>query len=549
MLPIIWICLQITSVAAANLPIVELGYQRHQAISFNSTGHYYLFNNIRYAEPPLGSLRFGLPVSPLNQTRDIVNGTGLANICPQSQACWFNVQNAFVSAETTDSTFNFTAAYDQVYGLDRCTNAPLATERDPLESEDCLFLDVYVPEKVISKKHGAPVLVYFQDGAYVSGSKSSQNPSGLLHASMKDGSPGMIYVGVNYRLGAFGWLSGQSFRSAGGIPNVGLYDQRLALEWIQQHIKRFGGDPSRVTVMGVSAGGGSITMQMTAYGRAIRPPFAQIIAQSPAWEPGTKTSAIEDDLLNTFLGLLNVTSVAEAQRLPSQALMDANHVLVASRPYGAGILGPAIDGDFVPDSPKRLLLERKLDPSIRILTSYTSNEGFALAPANVTNDVTFGKYVDLLLRGANASVRAHATEVLYPPIFNGSWPYRSQHERASLFWSELTTSCNTKYLHNAVTTPGYAIEYAVAPAMHLSDTTSVFYNGEVSEGLNVTVAQLIQRQIAQFVKTGSPNVKGDPQIPLYHELADLLYIGDDGVEVRPASTNTDRCLYWQQVDY
>ncbi|KAJ5205792.1 Carboxylesterase type B [Penicillium cf. griseofulvum] len=544
--------------AAAELPIVDLGYQRHQAIGFNSTGRYYQFSNIRYAEPPLGELRFALPVPPRNRSHEVVNGKGLGNICPQSQACWFNVQGAFVSAVNTGTDFNFTAAYDKVYREDRCTKPRPVAEQNPLESEDCLFLDVYVPESVIAKrrrengkpKHGAPVLVYFQDGAYVSGSKSDQNPFGLIAASRENGSPGIIYVGVNYRLGAFGWLSGQKFKSAGGVPNAGLYDERLALEWVQRHITKFGGDPSRVTVMGVSAGGGSIMMQLTAYGRAISPPFAQIIAQSPAWEPGTKTPAIEDDLLDKFLALLNVTSLEEARRLPSQALLDANYELVASRPYASGVLGPAIDGDFVPDSPKRLLLERKVDPSVRILTSYTANEGFMLAPANVTDDVTFNRYVDVLLRGANASVRAYTAEVLYPPIFNGSRPYRSQHGRANLFWSELSTMCNTRYLHEAVATPGYAIEYAVAPAMHLSDTTSVFYNGQGSDAsLNATIAQLMQRQIVQFVKTGNPNAKGDFNVPLHQGKANVLSLGDNGVHIKLDSTNTDRCAYWQQVEF
>lgn len=210
----------------------------------------------------------------------------------------------------------------------------------------------------------------------------------------------------------------------------------------------------------------------------------------------------------------------------------------------------AIDGDFVPDSPKRLLLERKVDPSVRILTSYTANEGFMLAPANVTSDATFNRYVDVLVRSANASVRAHVAQVLYPPIFNGSWPYRSQHERANLLWSELSTTCNTRYLHRAVATPGYAIEYAVAPAMHLSDTSSVFYNGQGSDSsLNATIAQLMQRQIVQFVKTGNPNAKGDPHVPLYHGKAHVLSLGDDRVGVKLALTNTDRCAYWEQVDF
>lgn len=118
------------------------------------------------------------------------------------------MQGDFVSAVTAGSTFNFTAAYDQVYQQDECTKPRPVADQNPLESEDCLFLDVYVPEKVISKRRdgngksnpGAPVLVYFQDGAYVSGSKSDQNPSGLIATSREDGSTGIIYVGVNYRV-------------------------------------------------------------------------------------------------------------------------------------------------------------------------------------------------------------------------------------------------------------------------------------------------------------------------------------------------------------
>jgi carboxylesterase type B len=59
----------------------------------------------------------------------------------------------------------------------------------------------------------------------------------------------MVFVAINYRLGAFGWLSGPEVDSA-GTPNAGLYDQRLALEWVQQNIHLFGGDASKVTVLG-----------------------------------------------------------------------------------------------------------------------------------------------------------------------------------------------------------------------------------------------------------------------------------------------------------
>ena len=82
-------------------------------------------------------------------------------------------------------------------------------------------------------------------------------------------------------MGAFGWLAGPTLQSD-GTANAGLYDQRLALEWVEKNIHLFGGDPCRVTVLGESAGGGSIMHQITAHGGLKGPaPFQQAIMQSP----------------------------------------------------------------------------------------------------------------------------------------------------------------------------------------------------------------------------------------------------------------------------
>ena len=74
----------------------------------------------------------------------------------------------------------------------------------------------------------------------------------------------MIFVAINYRLGIFGWLSGEEFERDGDV-NAGLRDQAMALDWVQQNIYSFGGDKDRVTVMGDSAGGGSILLHMMSY--------------------------------------------------------------------------------------------------------------------------------------------------------------------------------------------------------------------------------------------------------------------------------------------
>jgi carboxylesterase type B len=74
-----------------------------------------------------------------------------------------------------------------------------------------------------------------------------------------------ISVVIQYRLGALGFLSSEDVKK-GGALNAGLLDMNFALKWVQKHAKEFGGDPSRVTLAGESAGGGAVLYQSMAYG-------------------------------------------------------------------------------------------------------------------------------------------------------------------------------------------------------------------------------------------------------------------------------------------
>ena len=112
-----------------------------------------------------------------------------------------------------------------------------------------MFLDVFVPEDILNNVgngHEAPVLVWIYGGGYTAGSKNN-NPAGLLAASGNSTNGDIIYVSINYRLGALGWSSGPSYNEEGGVSNLGLYDQRFALEWVQNNIHLFGGDKNRVS--------------------------------------------------------------------------------------------------------------------------------------------------------------------------------------------------------------------------------------------------------------------------------------------------------------
>lgn len=87
-----------------------------------------------------------------------------------------------------------------------------------------------------------------------------------------------MWVSIQYRLGAYGFLSTEEFAGGNGQPNAGLLDQRLALGWVQRHIKSFGGDPSKVTIWGGSAGGSSVADQLILYGGERQAPFRGAIA-------------------------------------------------------------------------------------------------------------------------------------------------------------------------------------------------------------------------------------------------------------------------------
>lgn len=132
------------------------------------------------------------------------------------------------------------------------------------QSEDCLFLNVYVParEPAHSKY---PVFVWIHGGALVTGTGAIYDPSAMVAAN------DIIVVTMNYRLGALGWLvepgllaaAPSFFQNAGDAGDYGLMDQQFALQWVQRNIARFGGDPKKVTLGGESAGGLSVLSNLT----------------------------------------------------------------------------------------------------------------------------------------------------------------------------------------------------------------------------------------------------------------------------------------------
>jgi len=304
-------------------------------------------------------------------------------MCPQSGPAWFFIGQSWISSLVLGTPCeNCLKPY---IPAGASWNLPLAPP-DPREMEDCLFLDLFVPEKVlksVGKGRGADVLVWFSGGGYTFGRKEN-NPAGLLAASGKGNltNSDIIYITINYRLGAMGFSAGPTYQSEGGIPNLGLHDQRFALEWIQKYIHLFGGDKNRVTLVGESSGGGSMLYQLTAYGGTKGPvPFRRVIPQSAGWAP-LPSPPRQDDTYKLLLNLTNSSSIADLRKVSEADFIRANSLIVGyNATYSNFLYNPVVDGDFTPQLPGQMLANGAFDKNVEVMYSLVTHEGdFFTAP-------------------------------------------------------------------------------------------------------------------------------------------------------------------------
>ena len=220
---------------------------------------------------------------------------------------------------------------------------------DPdIPGEDCLNLNVWTPDGGAAK---LPVLVWIHGGAFAYGSGAVPEYRGAAFARH-----GVVCVTLNYRLGVDGFAL-----LDGAVPNRGLLDQVAALEWVQDNIAAFGGDPDRVTIAGESAGGMSVTTLLSmprAEGL-----FARAVAQSGAGQHAT-TAATAAKVTAAVAGRLAVAATADAfGAVTTEALLDAQQAVITeigSNPdpqqWGELVVNllafePVIDGEILTSVP------------------------------------------------------------------------------------------------------------------------------------------------------------------------------------------------------
>ncbi|KAI0140330.1 Alpha/Beta hydrolase protein [Pestalotiopsis sp. NC0098] len=545
---------------SASMPIIDLGYVRrlyHRYTSGNwkadrrlltrleITGDYYNFSNIRYGQAPTGPQRFRAPLEPtLNETYKIIDNGSVGRICPQASGNWSIISSAFTSSYIagTSASFDYNAAMAALP-----ETPPAISSSDPRTTEDCLFLDVIVPSSALAvNATQLPVLIWVHGGGFSSGEKTGFgkfNPAGLLRKADN----GFIFVALNYRVGLFGFLGGDEI-ARDGTPNAGFYDQRLAFQWVQKHIGLFGGDKDRVTVMGGSAGAGSIMHHLTSFGgnnSGQDALFQQAILQSPAFLPAP-TSATAQSTFDDLLSTLDVFSLAELRNLSSETLIAGNALQIYSHsPYGSNMYGPYVDGFISTDLPGTLLHQGDYMRDVRIMVSHNSLEGLVFTPPTIETEQNYTALLRQSLPSLNET-SLKIVETLYPLVFNGSYGYTDEFGRAMVTIQDVTIVCNTRYLASAMSDRAYGIKFAVPPGIHGQETNYVFQNG-VTNGVVTAVADRLQEYIVSFVMNSAPTNANGSALPVYGSQAELTSMGTAGDTVIQDDAANARCAFWQSV--
>jgi para-nitrobenzyl esterase len=274
-------------------------------------------------------------------------------------------------------------------------------------SEDCLYLDVWTAAKTGAEK--LPVIAWIYGGGFTGGMTSAPLYDGANFARK-----GVVFVSISYRVGAFGFLATPelSRESGQGSGNYGLLDQIAGLRWIQKNIAKFGGDPSKVTLLGHSAGGFSVSMLAGSplakglFHRVISESGANFMPpQESAWAGGSiETLRMAEASGKTWVENLGVKTLAEARALP------AEKVDAAQRAHGAPRFWPPVDGHVITGDQYRLWSQGRFNDT-PILVGDVSDEsaGFGAQktdPAAFEADVRkgYGKEADAIL-----AVYPHAT--------------------------------------------------------------------------------------------------------------------------------------------
>ncbi|MGF7139401.1 carboxylesterase/lipase family protein [Roseimarinus sediminis] len=394
------------------------------------------------------------------------------------------------------------------------------------KSEDCLYLNVWTPAKSANEK--LPVLVWIYGGGFSFGSTSDPVHNGE-HLARK----GVVLVSIAYRVGQLGFLAHPelSAESPNGVSgNYGLLDQIAGLQWIQNNIAAFGGDPDKVTIFGESAGG--IAVSMLCASPLAKGLFHGAISQSGGSFGPTRSTTYPGENMKTlqqaeqdgieYLKGFGLSSMEELRKVEAEKLI----------PRGWTMPGgwPIVDGYIIPDDQFKLYEAGNYN-DVPVLIGYNSDEGLSFpagrSPQEYVTNVKerFGPYADSLIQaypvGENNLPRS-ARNLMRDAAFG--WHTWS--------WARLQSNTGKSdvyyyYFDQHPERPAYSPQ-ADHGTPHGVDVPFVFMNLDpknTSEA-DLSISETMATYWTNFAKYGHPNGDGLTQWPAFNEANPVvMYLG------------------------
>ena len=430
-----------------------------------------LYRAIPYAEAPVGNLRWKAPVP---------------------KAPWEGVYKA-----------------EKWGGRPYQKTDPNQSGNDIPMSEDCLYLSVETPAK--SKDEKLPVFVNIHGGAFATGSYS-----GTQESFVKEG---IVYVSIEYRLGALGFMAHPelSKESPNGISgNYGIYDQICALNWIHDNISAFGGDPEKVTICGESAGG--ISVSILCASPLCKGLFRAAISESggnfgPVSSGGVTNMKLyteaEEQGVN-FQKKLNAKKMKQLRKVSGEALIEATQ----NEQFWPVVDGLAITGDQY-----KLYEEGKYN-DVDVLIGYNSDEGSLFVyqmNLNAYKGMLAGQFGNMADKAMEVYPANNDKESLYAvqDIFRDTafgW--------STWAWGNLQTKTGKGkvYMYYFAQPSQNSLLKNTRGATHVAEMPFIYgWNWGPMTEVDTHMAQIMPQYWINFIKTGDPNGEGLPYWTTYKQ--------------------------------